>query len=493
MSVDVQLLPQSKVELAITVEPSDLVSATEKAYSRFVQQVVIPGFRKGKAPRAMVERAVGQEALVQEAVEIAVSEAYTKAMDEHHLQPLTQPEINLADQEEGAAPDPTQTMRFKATVVVQPSVTLGDYHDLRVAPPSTDIGPDEIDQVLSRLQQDQAPWQAVDDQPAEDDNQVTMAIKATIGEETLIDQESFEYVLRADESELAPIPQLSAHLNGSLVGQTIEYEVTLPEGYQPQEYVGQTLRVVITVSNIERKSLPDLDDEFARSLGNFDTLEGVREAIKATMAAQKQREVMDSYVSTVIDQVVARAQVDLPEVLVEQELERMMAEMRSEIEQGRRMTLEQYLRILGRSMDDVRGEMQPTAEARVRSNLVLDEIGRRENINPPPREVDRELLSMASLPTLKNRDKRRLKTSADVRERIAARMRRRYVILHLLQVVMPPRVEAPMSQSPELAPPEASQLPTGVSATDQTDSSEQTSATAEASGEQTMLSAEEEY
>jgi len=178
---------------------------------------------------------------------------------------------------------------------------------------------------------------------------------------------------------------------------------------------------------------------------------------------------------------------------VEQELERMMAEMRSEIEQGRRMTLEQYLRILGRSMDDVRGEMQPTAEARVRSNLVLDEIGRRENINPPPREVDRELLSMASLPTLKNRDKRRLKTSADVRERIAARMRRRYVILHLLQVVMPPRVEAPMSQSPELAPPEASQLPTGVSATDQTDSSEQTSATAEASGEQTMLSAEEEY
>ncbi len=382
----------------------------------------------------MVERAVGQEALFQEAVEIAVGDAYQHALVEHQLQPLTQPDINLTDTQ-NEPPDPTRPLRFTATVQVQPPVTLGDYAHLRVGLPSMEVNPEEIEGVLNRLQEEQAPWQAVDDLPAESGNQVTIAIKATIDDETLIDQPSFEYVVRADESAFLPIPELSQHLLGSTVGQEIAYDVLLPEGYRPEEFAGKTMHVAMNVLNIERKSLPELDDDFAKTLGSFESLDEVRESIKATMANTKQRQMMDEYVTEVVRQVVDQAQVDVPDVLVEEELDRAIAEMRSEIESGRRMTLDQYLRIVGKTPEDLRQEMRAAAEVRVRSNLVLDEVGRQENVEAPAEEVEQELLAMAGLPTLKNRTKRRVMTSPEVRERVATRIRRRYTMLRLLQLV----------------------------------------------------------
>jgi trigger factor len=446
--VEVEHLPESQVQLQIEVDTDMLGQAVGKAYQRLAGRYRVPGFRPGKAPRAVLERAIGPEVLLSEAADIVMNDAYAQAIKDHHLHPLGYPDVQSPNADEIAADKP---LSFTATVYVRPHVTAGDYRSIRVAPQIPDVTPEDVDRVLQNVQEEQAPWAPVEDRPAENDDLVTLRLLATVGDETLVDQDSWEYRLREDESPNVPIPGLSARLAGMRAGESKDETIDLPEDYTPTEYAGQQMALHIEVLRIDRKVKPELDDSFARTLGNFESVDELRAALTQNMQAQARRQAMDAYVENVIQQVVNQADVTAPPPLIDQEVDEMMRQLQESVERERKISMDTYTRVIGKTVEQLREEARPTAEQRVRSDLVLDAVAEEEGVDVPADEIDAEVRLVAGSPTLSNKERRRLLASDDLRERIARRLRRRYTINRLLEVTNPPETESVSDDSGEPA------------------------------------------
>ncbi|MDB5056730.1 MAG: trigger factor [Chloroflexi bacterium] len=456
MRVEVEHLPESQVQLQIEVDPDMLGQAVGKAYQRLAGRYRVPGFRPGKAPRAVLERAIGPEVLLSEAADIAMNDAYAQAIKEQHLHPLGYPDVQSPKSDEIAADKP---LSFTATVYVRPHVKAGDYRSLRVAPEIPDVTTEDVDRVLQNVQEEQAPWEPVEDRPAENDDLVTLRLLATVGDETLVDQDSWEYRLREDESPTVPIPGLSQRLAGMRTGESKDETIDLPEDYNPTEYAGKQMALHIEVLRIDRKLRPELDDSFARTLGNFETVDELRAALTQNMQAQARRQAMDAYVENVIQQVVAQADVTAPPPLIDQEVDEMMRQLQENVERERKISMDTYTRVIGKTVEQLREEARPTAEQRVRSDLVLDAVAEEEGVEVPTDEIDAQVRLVAGSPTLSNKERRRLLASDDLRERVARRLRRRYTINRLLEVTNPPETTTVSDDSGEPAAAPATEEP----------------------------------
>jgi len=454
--VEVEHLPESQVQLQIEVDTDMLGQAVGKAYQRLAGRYRVPGFRPGKAPRAVLERAIGPEVLLSEAADIVMNDAYAQAIEEHHLHPIGYPDVQSPKSDEIAADKP---LSFTATVYVRPHVTAGDYRSLRIAPQVPDVTPEDVDRVLQNVQEEQAPWAPVEDRPAENDDLVTLRLLATIGDETLVDQDSWEYRLREDESPNVPIPGLSQRLAGMRAGESKDETIDLPEDYTPTEYAGQQMALHIEVLRIDRKLKPELDDAFARTLGDFESVDELRAALTQNMQAQARRQAMDAYVENVIQQVVDQADVTAPPPLIDQEVDEMMRQLQENVERERKISMDTYTRVIGKTIEQLREEARPTAEQRVRSDLVLDAVAEEEGVEVPADEIDAQVRLVAGSPTLSNKERRRLLASDDLRERIARRLRRRYTINRLLEVTNPPETESVSDDSGEPAAAAATEEP----------------------------------
>lgn len=439
MRVEVEHLPESQVQLQIEVDVEMLGQAVGKAYQKLAGRYRVPGFRPGKAPRAVLERAIGPEVLLSEAADICMNDAYAHAIKEHHLHPLGYPDVKSPEAEDIAADKP---LSFTATVYVRPHAKLGDYRSLRIKPEVPDVKPEDVERILRNVQEEQAPWEPVEDRPAEMDDLVTLRLLSTVGDETLVDQDSWEYRLRPDEAPTVPIPGLSERLVGMRVGEIKDETITLPEEYTPSEYAGKDMALHIEVVRVDRKTKPELDDAFARTMGNFETVEQLRNVLKQSMETQARNEAMDAYVQQVIDAVVAQADVTAPPPLIDQEVDDMMRQLQENVERERRISMDTYTRVLGKTMEQLREEARPTAQKRVLSDLVLDEVADEEGVEAPDSEIDQQVRLVAGSPTLSNKERRRLLSSDDLRQRIARRLRRRYAINRLLELTNPPDTTA---------------------------------------------------
>ncbi|MFO7318540.1 MAG: trigger factor [Limnochordia bacterium] len=382
MKATAERLENNKVALDIEVDAEEVDAALERAYRKVVQRVTIPGFRKGKAPRKVVEARLGKEVLYDEALEELVPAAYREALDQEQLDPIERPTISQVEIEEG------KPLRFRAEVTVAPEVTLGEYKGIRVEKLVERVEEKDIAHILEHLQEDHAELV-----PAER-TRVEKGDYAVIDFEGFIDGQPFDggaakgYRLQIGSNRL--IEGFEEQLVGAEVGVPTEVRVTFPEDYHAEHLRGKEAVFQVTVTSLHVKRLPELDDEFARDVGGVETLDQLKEEIRKDMEAAAERRAENAMRERLVQLVRDQSQVELPEVLVEEELVDLINDFARDLARLG-ISLQQYLERSGKTPDDLRAEFRPEAEARVKTELVLKAIARREGITVSREELEAKI------------------------------------------------------------------------------------------------------
>ncbi len=383
MKVKAERIENSQVVLEVEVEPEEEERSLEEAYRRLVKRADIPGFRKGKAPRAMFERYIGREALLQEAIERLVPRLLNQAIEEQELNPIAQPEVEITQ---------TEPVTFKATVPVSPTVELRSYKEIRIDPEPVEVAEEEANKVIEQLRQQYAPW-APAERPVQPDDLVTMDVEGKVGEESLDKREDIQYQVLRDFA--FPVPGFSEKLVGLEKGKEAEFTISFPADHERSELAGQECWFKVLVSEIKEKKLPELNDEFAKSVSEeFETFDALRERIASNLRSMAEEQARRNYGEKAIDAVVEQAQVDFPPVLVERDIDGLIGEQEREL-RANKMSLEDYLTRMKMSGEQLREELRPIATKRVARSLVLGKVSEEENIEVGDEEIDGEIETMA--------------------------------------------------------------------------------------------------
>ena len=395
-----------EVTLTIEVEQAKLKKATDGAAKRISGRVNIPGFRKGKAPRKIVENFVGKDAILQEAFESVAQQAFEDALTEQDMEPVTRPEIDIVTLEEG------KDVVFTAKFTQRPEVTLGDYKGLTVEKPEVTVSDEDIDRQIDGMRQHQG---TLVDAPA--DAAVKKDDFVTLDFEGFVDGEAFEggkgedYPLQIGSGSF--IPGFEDQLIGAKIGEEREVNVTFPEEYHAENLKGKPATFKCTVRSIKSRELPELNDEFAKKASKFETLAELREDIRKNLQAGAERQAESDRRTKAIDMATDNCTMEIPPVMVENRITAMIQEMAMRLEQ-QGMSLEQYLRYAGLDMAHIRDEYRETAEKNVRTDLMLEEVAKAEGIKVEGRISIRKSMRWRS-PTVQHRSRfKRSSRSRDV-------------------------------------------------------------------------------
>ena len=387
MKVTTEERPQQEALLSIELEPDDVETYLERAYRKTVKRLNVPGFRKGKAPRRIIEQMYGREYLLNEALDFMVPEATNKAVEESSLEVAGVPSVKLEQL------DPPS---FTATIPLTPKVDLGNYLSLRIPKERTRISKEQVDQVVEQLRIDVAPWEPVDGPVAYDDL-LNITVQAQAGEEELIKSERADYVVR--ERSRLPVPDFAEALVGAKVDQRLEFTIEVPEDADNPQVAGKSCRFEVTVHEVKRKSLPPLDDEFAKGVGEgYETLAALNGKVEEDLTRQEEQASEARYQEQMIDAVLRNATIEFSPLLVDHEVEHQLHDHAEALRTGR-VTVEQYQRQLewaGKSADEVRDASRPSAEARIRRALVLRELIKQHDIEVTDDEVNAEVEKLAA-------------------------------------------------------------------------------------------------
>jgi trigger factor len=399
----------SQVTLKVEVEPEKLAKATDRAYLRLVQRVNIPGFRKGKAPRKILERTVGIDALYREALDFVMPDAYREAVRETGIEPYDQPEFEVVELE------PEKPLIFKATVPVQPTVKLGDYKSIKLDPPDVTVSEAEVDQAVENVRQAHGQWIPVEDRSAKVGDQVTVDVVTWLDGRRLSEQPR-ELLAELDADH--PYPSWANALAGLRVGDEKDIEDVLPEDYRDPNLAGKTAAYRVKVKAIKERELPDVDDELARTVGDFEDLAALRADLRKRLEQQKKSQAREQFEADLVQKVIEISEIDYPAVMVDQELDQMLREADNNFRrQG--LSLETFLRASNKSAEDLRRDWQPRAEDRIKSALVLREIINAEKLQLEEGKLQAELDRMVEdTPADRRADVRRLVGTQRVRDSV---------------------------------------------------------------------------
>lgn len=380
MKVSVEKLPTSEAVLDVEVTWDEMEKASEQAYRKLVKKIDIQGFRRGKAPRSLVERRLGKEYIYQEGLDDLITQAYRQAIDEYDLIPLTQPKLDVTGFEMG------QPYHCHLTVPIITRPVLGDYRSLHFEREEADVTSEEVEKELEGLRNRQATWQTVE-RPAALGDRVTVDLKLTVEGQSISDLKDNPFELTHERVGL--FTGMDEQIVGMQVGETKEFSVTIPADYSNEKLAGKQADYVITLHKVEEKQLPELDDAFAESVskGQFSTLEDLRKAISDDLLESKQRRIRDELREKVVQAVIDQAQITLHPLLIEEEAEEMLHQFAHLLEH-QRLTLDQYLLMTKQSRQEYLDSLKPDAEKRVKRELVLDEVAEKEEITVSPEEIE---------------------------------------------------------------------------------------------------------
>jgi trigger factor len=398
IDVVVERQPDSRVQLRVEAPATELESAIAAALRRLAARVRLPGFRPGKAPAAMVERAVGWEAVRQEAVDALLPDLYGRAIDQAGLQPVDDPQLDLQPVERGLP------FIFTATVTVRPEVELGDYRSLRVEVPTTEVTADQVDEMLEELRRRNSELLDVE-RPAQAGDVLRCTLVMRRGEEVLSGEDEKDRDLDIDRERL--LPGLADALIGLEAGAQRSFQLTLPEDFSQEELRGAIVDVDVTVSAVRERILPPLDDSLAAFDDNGSTLDELRAHYRRRLeelAAERDRETLEGRALEALrDHVV----IELPETLVEREVDRQVADLDARL-QSMGMPLDRYLEYSGTTVEKLRGERREGAVQRLRLELALDALAEAEGIEVDEAAVVREEQRLAEGRKLTAQQRRRL-------------------------------------------------------------------------------------
>nr|BBH93893.1 trigger factor [Thermogemmatispora argillosa] len=378
MKVTVEKLPTSEAVLEVDLTWEEVEKASDKAYRKLVQQVDIQGFRRGKAPRSLLERKLGKEYIYQEGLDDLISEAYREAIKEHQLTPLAQPELDAPMFEMG------QPYHFRLKVPILTPVELGDYRSLHFEDEEVAVTAEEVERELETLRNQHASWQQVD-RPAQIGDRVTVDLKLTVEGRTISDYKENPFELTAGRPGL--FAGMDEQIVGMQAGESKSFTLTIPSDYGNEELAGKEAHYEVTLRRVEEKVLPELDDAFAARVGQYETLEDLRKVISDAIQDRKERQKRQELRDKVLEALVAQSRFVLHPILIKEEVEDMLHELSHMLER-QRMSLDQYLLLMRKSREEYMKELEPDAERRVKQQLVLDEVARREGIEVTPEEVE---------------------------------------------------------------------------------------------------------
>lgn len=386
MSLQVEKLEKNMAKLTIEVSAEDLDKAMEKAYQKQKSRISLPGFRKGKAPRKMIESMYGKGVFMEDAVNSLVPQEYTKALGECDLEIVSQPEINVTQMEPGKA------LIFTADVAVKPEVTLGDYKGVEVPKSEIAVTDEEVDAEVKKEQDKNARTVAVEDRAAANGDITTIDFEGFVDGVAFEGGKGTDYALTLGSGTF--IPGFEDQLVGANTGDHVEVKVTFPEEYQAKELAGKEAVFQCDVKKIETKEVPELDNEFAKDVSEFDTLAEYKEDVKKKLTEKKEKEARTAKENAAVDKAIENAQMDIPELMTKTECRQMMDDFSRRMQQ-QGLSMEQYFQFTGQSMDKMMEDMKPQALKRIQTRLVLEKVAEAENIQPSEEEITEEIQKMA--------------------------------------------------------------------------------------------------
>ena len=373
-------------KLTIEVAAEDLEKAMQNAYQKAKGRISIPGFRKGKAPRKMIEQMYGKGVFLEDAVNALIPEHYSKALAECELEIVSQPTIDITQAEPGKA------FIFTAEVAVKPEVTLGDYKGVEVPKTEITVTDEDVEAELKKEQEKNSRTISVEDRAAQLNDIVTIDFEGSVDGVPFDGGQATEYPLTLGSNTF--IPGFEEQLVGAKVGDDVDVKVTFPEEYQAKELAGKEAIFKCAVKKIEAKELPELDDDFAKDVSEFDTLAEYKEHVKTNLEDKKANEAKRAKEDAAVDKVIENAQMDIPEAMISFQSRQMVDDFARRImQQG--MTMEQYFQFTGLSEEKMMEEFKPEAEKRIRTRLTLEAIVAAENIEVSEERLDEELQKMA--------------------------------------------------------------------------------------------------
>ena len=386
MSVQVENLEHNMAKLTINVSAEELEKALDSAYKKQKGQISVPGFRKGKVPRAMIEKMYGAGVFYEDAANILMQQTYPAAIDESGVDIVSRPTVDVVQIEKG------KEFIYTAEVAVRPEVTLGKYMGVTVTKIDTTVTDEEVDAELENQRNKNARTVTVTDRPvAEGDT-------AVIDFEGFVDGVAFE----GGKGENHPL-EIGSHtfidtfedqLVGKNTGDEVEVNVTFPEKYQAEDLAGKPATFKVKINEIKTKELPELDDEFAQDAAGVDTLAEYKEELKKNLTEKKETEAKKTKEDEAIKKIIDKSKMDIPEAMINTQCETMVEEFAQRIAQSG-LTMEQYLQFSGMTVDQLKDQVRPEATTRIQSSLVLEQIAKEENIEVTDADIDAEVEKMA--------------------------------------------------------------------------------------------------
>jgi trigger factor len=412
MSVQVENLEKNMAKLTIEVSPEEFNKAIVKAYNKNKNQISIPGFRKGKAPLAMIEKRYGASIFYEDAANFLIPEEYEKAAKESGLDIVSSPELDVVQIEKG------QPFIFTAEVAVKPEVTLGEYKGIEVAKPDLSVSEEELLAELDRVREQNSRTISVDDRATQDGD------IAVIDFEGFVDGVAFEGGKGEDHpltlGSHSFIDNFEEQLVGKNIGDEVEVNVTFPEEYQAEELAGKPATFKVTIKEIKKKELPELDDDFAQDVSEFENLEDYKTDVRKTLSERKEAQAKSEKEEAVVTKIIENAQMDIPELMLNGQV-RQMAEEFSQRIQSQGLTVEQYFQFTGMDRNKFIENLKPQALKRIQSRLVLEAIAKAENIVATEEDIEKEIEDMASMYQMEV-DKLKTLIGEEERNQIAADM-----------------------------------------------------------------------
>ncbi len=379
MKVTREKTENSQAFLTIEMEPAEVEESLEKSYYRLVGKAKIPGFRKGKAPRAILERYLGKENLLEDALNHLLPEAYEKAIKEQEIEAIAQPQIEIAQ---------TDPVVFKATIPLKPTIELGDYGSIRLTPEPVQVIEDDTNSTIEQLRHGHATWEPVERQVALGDL-VSLDVQSNIEDEPFINQKEAQYQVLSDLP--FPAPGFAEQLLGMKRDEEKEFKLQFPLDYPRRDLVGKEASFEVRVTEIKQEKLPELNDEFAKQIDpEFENLDSLREKVSANLRLNAEERARMDFEERVIEAVVDCAQLEYPPVLVEAEINRLVDE-RTKYGQRGTQSLEEYLSSINKTEEELREELYPLAVKRVTGSLVLEKVAEEEKVEVNDSEIKAEI------------------------------------------------------------------------------------------------------
>ena len=386
MSLQVEKIEKNMAKLTIEVAAEDLEKAMQNAYQKAKGRISIPGFRKGKAPRKMIEQMYGKGVFLEDAVNALIPEHYSKALAECELEIVSQPTIDITQAEPGKA------LIFTAEVATKPEVTLGDYKGVEVPKTEITVTDEDVDAEIKKEQEKNSRTINVEDRGAQLQDVVTIDFEGSVDGVPFDGGQATEYPLTLGSNTF--IPGFEDQLVGAKVGDDVDVKVTFPEEYQAKELAGKEAIFKCAVKKIEAKELPELDDDFAKDVSEFDTLAEYKEHVKTNLVERKENEAKRAKEDAAVDKAIENAQMDIPEAMLQTQCRQMLDDFSRRM-QSQGLSMDQYFQFTGMTADKMMEDMKPQALKRIQTRLVLEKVAEAENIQPTEEEVNEEISKMA--------------------------------------------------------------------------------------------------